>query len=335
MPEVPDSDTAGNVTASVSPSLAGRTPEEPARPPQATTPEQVVRGDAHPPNSESPSPRGAGLAGITGGVLAGLASQAVVLAAVLFYFGWVRAKATYGYFGVDISALNFSAQDYILRSVDAAFPLLVAIGLVGLGAMLAHELLLPGVARDTESARRLARGTAGTGAALAALGLALAVALTGPGGSEFWGPAVLLIGCALAVYGFAVRNRYESRGGSRLMLATTAMALVAFLWTVTAYANYIGIQVAEEIRSGLPTAPEITVYSSANLSLPGPGITVSRIQGPYNAYRFRYSGLRILVSAGGQYFLLPSGWRQGHGTVVVLPTTDSGNIWIEFTAHAP
>ena len=262
------------------------------------------------------------------------ASQAAVLAAILFYFGWARARATYAYFGVDISVVNFSASDYILRSVDAALPLLLVIGLLGLGAMIVHEKLRPGLV-DTKWANQLAQRAVWIGAALVAAGFVLALSLTGPGGSDFSGPAILLIGCALTIYGFAVRNKYGIPDGTRFLTAMTAMALVALLWTVAAYASYIGIQVAEGIRSGLPSAAEVTVYSSANLSLSGPGIPMSTMQAPNSEYHFRYSGLRMLVSSGGQYFLLPSGWRQGHGSVIVLPVTDGGTIRVEFTAPAP
>ena len=269
-------------------------------------------------------------------MLAGLASQAVILTAVLFYFGWARAKATYGYFGVDISVLDFSASDYVLRSVSAAFPLLVAIGLAGLAAMIVHERLR---SRLAGTADRLARAATRAGGALVAAGLALAVALTGPGGSDFPGPAVLLIGCALIVYGIAIRIRYgsrdEFRDEFRFLVAMTMMAAVALLWTVTAYAFYVGIQVAQEIRAGLPAAAEVTVYSAADLSISGPGISPSRINVPDAEYRFRYSGLRILISSGGHYFLVPRGWRPGQGAVIVLPAADSGNIRVEFTAPAP
>jgi hypothetical protein len=268
-------------------------------------------------------------------VLAGLASQAVILTAVLFYFGWARAKATYGYFGIDISVLDFSAPDYVLRSVSTAFPLLVATGLAGLAAMIVHERLRPRLPGRAGTADRLARAATWAGGGLVAAGLALAVALTGPGGSDFPGPAVLLIGCALIVYGIAIRIRYGSRDESRFLVAMTMMAAVALLWTVTAYADYVGIQVAKQIRAGLPAAAEVTVYSAANLSISGPGISPSRINAPNAEYRFRYSGLRILISSGGHYFLVSRDWQPGKGAVIVLPAADSGNIRVEFTAPAP
>jgi hypothetical protein len=337
MPENSDPDTAGKAESSAMQRTGENTPEESSQPPHST-PKQVLRSGAasgEPPSDRgSLSSQGVELAKITGGVVAGLASQAVVLTAVLFYFGWVRAKATYGYFGVDISVLDFSASDYVLHSVDAAFPLLVAIGLAGVVAIFVHEQLRPGLASGADSPDQLARGAVTTGAGLMVIGLVLALSLSGSGSPDFLGPGVILLGSALAGYGFVIRSRYGTLNGFRFLVAMIAMALLAFLWTVTTYADYVGIRVAKEVCSGLPSAAEVTVYSSTDLSLSGPGIKVSRIQGPLTQYRFRYSGLRMLVSSGGQYFLLPSGWRQGNGTVIVLPTTD-GNIRVEFSVSAP
>src|SRR5215471_6472571 len=73
--------------------------------------------------------------GLTTGIV-GFAAQTVVLTAVLFYFGWARARASYAYFGVDVSVLNFSVSDYVLRSVNSVFPILMAIGFVALGAVI-------------------------------------------------------------------------------------------------------------------------------------------------------------------------------------------------------
>jgi hypothetical protein len=337
VPETSNPDPSGKVKPPVTLPSGETTPDEPAQPPPSAS-EQVPRSGMPSGvslSSGSPPSQGAELAKITGGVLAGLASQAVILTAVLFYFGWVRARATYGYFGVDISVLNFSASDYVLRSVDAAFPLLVAIGLAGLVAMVVHEQVRPGLVSDAENANRLARGVVRTGAGLVMAGLVLALVLRKTGVPYFFGPGVVLLGSAVTAYGFAIRNRYGTQDGSRLLVTITAMTLVAFLWTVTAYANYVGIQVAKEVSSGLSSAPGVAVYSSTDLSLSGPGIKVGGIPGRNTEYRFRYSGLRILISSAGHYFLLPSGWRQGHGPVIVLPNTDSENIRMEFTVSTP
>jgi hypothetical protein len=272
-----------------------------------------------------------GLGAVAGGLLAGLASQAALLTAILVYFGWVRATATYRYFGVDVSTLNFSVTDYVLRSVDAAFPLLVAIGLVAICAMVAHDQLRRQVGDDASLMRRLMKRAIWTGVALVLAGFILATTLVGPNGSEFWGPAVLMVGFALTAYGFAVRNESGARG---YVLAIAGMTLVALLWTVAAYANYVGVQKAEQVQSSLVSAAGVTVYSASNLSLSGPGITMSQVRAPGSIYRFRYTGLRLLVSSADQYFLLPSRWRPGLGAVIVLPVSPSNgpDIRVEFTA---
>lgn len=87
--------------------VTGTTDPDSATAGSAEAPRGKGPADGPPPPAGPPAPQGARLARTTSAVLAGLASQAVILTAVLFYFGWARAKATYGYFGVDISVLDF------------------------------------------------------------------------------------------------------------------------------------------------------------------------------------------------------------------------------------
>src|SRR6267143_7302776 len=44
-----------------------------------------------------------------------------LLTALLYYFGWIRSNSLWLYFGVDQSALGFSVQDYLVRSIGAIF----------------------------------------------------------------------------------------------------------------------------------------------------------------------------------------------------------------------
>jgi hypothetical protein len=275
-----------------------------------------------------------GLISITGGLVTGLASQAAVLAAVLVYFGWARTNATYGYFGVDVSVLSFSVSDYVLRSVNAAFPILVVIGLITTCAMVGHEQLRSKLDKDADLVRRVVTRTGWGGVALVLAGLLLALALAGPNGSAIWGPAVLMTGFATTAYSFSLRNSRTPNGGAAYLAAMAGMTLVAFLWTLTAYASYIGAQKALQVTAGLATQADVTVYSTDSLLISGPGITTADIQVPRSEYHFRYDGLRLLVSSGGQYFLLPSRWRQGDGPVIALPITDPG-IRVEFTVTKP
>src|SRR3954463_3259502 len=61
-----------------------------------------------------------------------VASATALLAALLYYFGWARTQATYGYFGIDTGLLGFSTPDYLLRSINSAVPPAIGAGLVAL-----------------------------------------------------------------------------------------------------------------------------------------------------------------------------------------------------------
>ena len=43
--------------------------------------------------------------------------QSTILTGLLFYFGWAQASANLGHFGVDVSILQLSVTDFLLRSV--------------------------------------------------------------------------------------------------------------------------------------------------------------------------------------------------------------------------
>jgi hypothetical protein len=326
VPGILDGDAAGEVV----------TPPAPANP--ATPPaEEPPAGEppAGEPQAGGSQPRG--LAGITGGLLAGLARQAAVLTAVLVYFGWVRAYATYHYFGVDLSALDFSVPDYVLHSVNVAFPMVVVIALLGVCAAYGHELVRPHL-DDPSWVRLVVHRSARTGACLAAAGLILALVLAIIGRLAFLGLVLLVIGAALGLYAMVISSRYSppkaNAGTPSYIIASGTLVLLLFMWTVTTYANYAGIQQAKQVQSGLPTAAEVIVYSSTNLSLSGPGVTMSTVHALDSEFRFRYNGLRFLIGSGGNDFLLPERWRPGDGSVIVLPAAGAG-ILVEFAEPAP
>lgn len=310
---------SGNSATAASPERAPSARDRPSAP--------QVQAEAKPGEKQTSERR---LGSIIGAQLAGVASQVAILTAVLFFFGWVRTNATYHYFGVDVSALSFSASDYVLRSVDAAFPTLIVIGLIGTCALAGHAWLRPRLDNEPDLVRRVVTWAGRGGVALVLAGFLLALALTGPNGSDIWGPLILLVGFASIAYALGVRNSRSPSEGTGYLVAVIGMALVAFLWTVTAYASYIGVQKAEQAMAGLPRQADVIVYSTDSLPISGPGISASRVPVLHAEYHFRYDGLRLLVSSGGQYFLLPSRWRPGDGPVVVLPVTDPG-ILVEFT----
>jgi hypothetical protein len=272
------------------------------------------------------TPRTAGLlANISGSSLVTFLSQVGVVTAILFYFGWARARATYGYFGVDVSVLDFSVSDYVLRSVSTVFPLIATIGFLVIGALIAHERLRPVLGREsTAIAGTLVAALEAAGTVLVAVGFVLSLAVDASGGPAIAGPLTMLVGFAVGLYALISREIVFGRRRSRLVPIVIGMLLITFLWTITSYADYVGVQTAKQVQNSLAQAPNIVIYSAASLALSGPGITLSSISERGGEYHFRYTGLRLLIASGGQYFLLPSGWRPGDGSVIVLPTLSGG-----------
>jgi hypothetical protein len=183
--------------------------------------------------------------------LVGFASLAVVLSALLFYFGWVRARATYGYFGVDVSMLHFSVSDYILRNVTTVFPPLIAAGILGAVAILIDTRLQRALLAKPRFASRLARVLSAAGWALVIVGFIL--------GFYPLGPVVMLIGFIIVAYALILRKRNGSQNAGRIIVIVAGLLLLTFFWAVTVYANFIGVQTAKQLQSALPGAPNVTV----------------------------------------------------------------------------
>lgn len=279
-------------------------------------------------------PFGGAFSSSAGKLLASIASQTVIVTAVLFYFGWARVRATYAYFGVDVSVLNFSASDYVLRSVSTAFPPIMAIGLLGIGALLLHSQLHSKFTRYPAFASRFVEILGMAGWVLAAIGFLMALAIRGPAGSEPAGPAAMLVGFTTIVYALFLKHRYTAKEiASPIVVIVSGLLILAFFWAVTAYADYVGNQTAVQLQTELPTAANVRVYSTSDLALAGPGVSESKVSSG-SVYRFRYTGLRLLISSGGQYFLLPAGWRPGAGAVIVLPATPmEADMRVQFEAR--
>ena len=59
-------------------------------------------------------------------------------------------------------------------------------------------------------------------------------------------------------------------------------------------------------------------------------MTERRLDARDSEYRYRYSGLRLLVRSAGKYFAVPDGWTQSTGTAIVL--ADNPGLRFEFGA---
>jgi hypothetical protein len=296
---------------------------------------------AEAPAGEHP-PAAAGAGASPWRTVGAITSQTALLVAVLFYFGWASASETYRYFGVDISLLGFGTSDFLLRSIYSAYQPLLVLGLVALAGTLLHQWVLTAVARTDgrgrAAARRLpvivlAAGVLAGGSAV--LGLVLHP-ITRVLGQAL--PAVLAAGALLCAYADYLWPRLRGSGVSaaedpaiRLRaFLLVSLAVLGGFWWIALYAVDTGHSRALRLAERLGSANEVAMYTAKPLAISGPDVGRDEFPQQDLRYRYRYTGLRLLIHADGQYFLLPRGWVRGRDSVVVVP--DREDVRLEIIA---
>ncbi|WP_432479021.1 hypothetical protein [Nocardioides sp. GXQ0305] len=268
-------------------------------------------------------------AGVVGQVLVPLGA----VTGVLYYFGYVRERALYAYFGVPVGTLDLTTTDYVLRSTQAIFTPLASLLVVTLVVVLAHQLVLGrAAARHPAWWRRATVATAVVALVLLALGVAALARL--PPLQPVAGALSLGAGAALleyAVWMLAADEKVPEpvratlhqgrflRGG-----VLAAVVLLALFWWTANVANSNGLATARAIEGSLVVRSEAVVLSTRPLAVSGYGVEVERLP-PGAGFHFRHTGLRVLAHTGERWILLPVGWRRDNGAVLVLlPEQEDG-----------
>jgi hypothetical protein len=267
-----------------------------------------------------------------------------LLTALAFYFGWKFTNARSSYFGLDGSALGFSTQDYLVRSADALFIPLGAVLTLTLGAIRLHAIVRRSQhhRNHAQVLRASARAAVLGGGVLFALGVLAAFKPALFSSHYLLRPASSGIGIGVLAYGLYLRGQVATgarpssaqnqphRGLRPDMALVCLLVVLSAFWTASVYATALGRGRAIETAQRLRLRPQVTVYAPQRLHLDGPGIFEQRLAGRYSAYRYRYSGLRLLIRSDGKYFLLPDGWSRGAGAAIVL--ADGQGLRYEFAA---
>jgi hypothetical protein len=254
------------------------------------------------------------------GVLLVIGPTALVTG-LLYYYGWTRTNAQAHELGLDDSLFGYSSSDYILRSVSSMYwPLFIGATAILVGLML-HGLIEAMHHEAGPSTRRRARQLAAVIGGLGALLLVL-----GAGGARvqrptrfvsLFAPIGITLGIVFLAYAAYLFITYgQGLGTGRYAQETktlapyawgllTLLVLLSLFWSVSHYAAIRGIDLASEIERRLPTQPNVVIYSAKRLYLE-PTVTETRLDDPDAAYRYRYSGLKLLVRSQQRYFLRPS-----------------------------
>ncbi|MFG6195653.1 hypothetical protein [Nonomuraea sp. JJY05] len=287
----------------------------------------------------SPGEGGKDLARVWG-VLAQVVTPTTVVAAILMYFGAVRTNTLYGRLGVDQSMLGLSIQDYVLRSVPLTVEPLIILLSAAVIAVPAHAWLIRSVTGHRTATTWTVAVTGVIGAATATWGVLGMAGLVGT--PPVATPLCLGLGAFVLAYTACLYVRLNPRHTlprtSQVAWRTVFVAflVVPLLWSVADFAKLQGKQEADDYWAGLGKLPATVIYAPRRLYLEGPGITETALPDPNAMFRYKYTGLRLLIHSNGQYFLLPACWATSpQARAMALPADDSLRIEIFLLKQTP
>lgn len=254
--------------------------------------------------------------------------SALVLAGLLYHFGWARASARSDYLGFDESVLDTPTLEYLADGLRALYrPLLVLVAAL-LAARAAHPRLLVWLRRH----RRIAAWCAWSlrCAWFVVPGATWVAVYRWPvRGAQWWPlllPGALAVGLSISAYGVLLSRRIgahrrSSAAGSRswsLSVLLTGAAVVLCLFGASgAYAKVSGRDAGKAVAHQLPRRTGVVLYSVQDLRMRSDdGIVVEEEIGA--SYRYRYTGLRLLRRAPGTLFLLPEHWSWQRPRLLVV-----------------
>ncbi|MET9386918.1 hypothetical protein ABZY09_39300 [Streptomyces sp. NPDC002928] len=246
----------------------------------------------------------------------------------MLYTGFVHSRAYYAYFHLDVFAVGFDPIEMVLRSLRlATFPVLITLSLVGILPRLPELLPSLGVpSRIVRRVNRASRAVARAHLAFVAAGVILMLSWRyGQPWSFRWAaPLLVAVGLLLGQSNAAgpAAGR-QSRPWHRAVPVVTASLFL--MWVVALAAGQLGRQDARQDAEQLVRRVSVVVLSTEQLTIKGPGLKAEDL-GKGRHYRYRYSGLRLLVERDRRYYLLPLDWNHDTDATYVIEDDESIRI---------
>lgn len=260
-------------------------------------------------------------------VVASVAANLTLFTALLYYFGFLYTQVFFGYFRVHYTLLGQTVEEILARGVDGLLlPIAGAAGtgLVLLGAVRVLRSRLP--ERIWSALLRVLTPICAV-IGLALIGVAVPIAIDPAPYRGYAGLPGLGLAIGVILLVFSWRRLDSGRHGSAFTAAEwiTTYLLVAFglFWAVGDYSNQVGMRRAFETESQIRAKPAATLYSTQSLNLAAAGVEQVVCGQPDAKYKYRYTGLRLLLQSGGQYVFVPADWRVSGGVSFVIPRTDT------------
>ncbi|MFE0520809.1 hypothetical protein [Streptomyces sp. NPDC058954] len=256
--------------------------------------------------------------------VAGLAS---FLGSLLLYAGYIYTHAYFGYFHLDSFAIGLSTFELIVRSLRlATLPTF---------EMLAVVLLVPGVLRLLAALnvpqrylrwiRQVGLAVARAYIVVAAVGIALLLLWRWIQPFGWIAPLLVAVGLLLGRTPAASQGN-GFRGPVWGRAVSLAVAGLFLIWAVALVAGQLGTRDARSDADQVVRRVAVVVVSTNRLSMKSPGLVYEDL-GPTQHYRYRYSGLRLLIERDHQYYVVSLGWRRNMDPTFVLQ--DGDNLRIE------
>lgn len=274
--------------------------------------------------------------------LTSVLAPTTVLTALLLYYGYVATNTEYGFFGISLSSLRLSNQDFLLRSVAALYLPLGALLLGMLIAMWGHAGVrhLISARRRQQALRRAALGLIVVGTLAFLRGIA-GMLLPDLSRTEPIATSPLCLGlgvCALA-YGRYLFVALTTSGPSPSQPKTwveqasaavvSGLVVLSLFWAANSFAGAYGRGAAAVTAADLSRRPAVVLDTTERLFISFPGIVETSLPvAQASKFRFRYRGLRLLVESDGRLFLVPDQWRSDDGATLVV--RDNEDIRIQF-----
>ncbi|GAA4419231.1 hypothetical protein GCM10023148_18310 [Actinokineospora soli] len=267
-------------------------------------------------------------------VVASVAANVTVATALLYYFGFLYTQRFFSYFRVHYTVLDQSPYEILARGVDGLMMPLAGVTGVALVVLAAVRILRY---RLSERAREVLLAVCTPLAAAAGLLLVTVtvyIALEPAPFREYAGLPGLAFAVGILLLILPWQRWSRPKGAPRhsswetvaLWVATYVLVALGLFWAVGDYSQEVAIRRAFETEAGIAARPNTTLYSAGSLSLDGLPHSAC---GDDATYRFRYTGLKLLLQSGGHYVLVPADWSATTGSAILLPRSDT--IRLEFT----
>lgn len=256
-----------------------------------------------------------------------------LISAVLFYFGYVAARAQYDYFGLDVDVIGLSTRAYVMRSPQPLLTPMLVLVLGGVAVVAFDHWVRRRAVEDWF--RPLVTIVLGAGLVLLGVGTVLLAGFALVGGWTYYAlvtPVLLGGGAALVAYALRLRG---GRLEPRIVLLWVGVA-ACVIWATATTAQWTGRGLAMEQARNLRSLPSVVLDTRERLYVPATaGVEeVVRPDAGEGDYRFRYWRLRLLIQGDDRMFLVPDTWSAG-GTTILVRLDDDVRVQFQFRNSPP